>query len=271
MFIPLFFLWSSIVGAQDIKSDSDFVSFINPKTTHRHDRRKNHRTQMELWRMRPIHIYLGFYIMESIRLQPMKFTNQNSYISQHDRRYDGTFDGNLAIRVYLGLMIKSKNCIEISIENFPHDIIFDYKPDPKQYGPFTFGSLSSWGFYSASYKRDIFPKSKVCKLYLGGLFGIAYVGNTGFLDTFSTNSFGVQYSHVKFYKQTIAPIIGPTLNTDVNFGKFTFGLKFRLYWNPWTVWGKDVTIKYLNSPQEKFRVESAVLNFNWGAGLRYTF
>ena len=266
----LFCLLAEASFAQN-KVDKDSFGEFQTKA----EKKALRKEKMDKWRAKPYHVYLGFDVMDSKRLQPMKFTNKPADVSQHDGKYDGTFAGNLAIRIYLGLMIKKKNCVELSIENFPHEIIFDYKPNPQSYGPYTYSSLQSWALFSACYKRDVFPRSKILKLYPGAFFGIMYVGNRGFLDTSSTsmglNSDITNYSHVKFYKMPVVPMIGPTLDADVNFWRFTIGLKFRLYWEPWTVWGKDVTVRLNNGPTEKFRIESAVLNFNCGIGLRYTF
>jgi hypothetical protein len=274
IFLLTFSFFSHLIYAQQSQIDTTQFLF-KTRAEKKEEKRQRRNTKMNLWRAKPYHAYLGVDVMESIRLQQMKFTNKPADVSEHNRKYDGMFSGNLAIRVYLGLMIKTKNCVEISIENFPHQITFDYKPDPTSYGSEEYRSTASWAFYSVAYKRDVLPRSKILKLYTGAFIGICYVGNAGFLDTFSLTSVlngnVSAYSHIKFYKMPVLPIIGPSIDADVNFWRFTIGLKFRLYWEPWSVWGKDVIVKYNNGPAEKFRVESSVLNFNWGLGLRYTF
>jgi hypothetical protein len=274
--VLLIFIVTSITFAQSNGPEGDSLLIMRGMTNHyarHHDSVVAERqARLAIWRQKPYHIYIGADLMVSYNFQHSHLINSpsNAYPTPGNLSF-------LTYRFYVGLMIHRLNLVEIGVENVAHLMRFyALIPITSQLASQAYYPMGTWNtgwMVSVAYKRDIFPKSHKWKLYPGAFAGLDILQNPGFAySSTSTFDHDTIVGHWQGYAKTsVVPIFGPTVDADVNFGHFTFGVKFRLYYSPVTVRGASVQIQHNSDSPLNFKIESPLLNFNWGIGLRYTF
>jgi hypothetical protein len=267
-----------LICTTSILGQEQFHAFGQSK---REKRKSNAIQRRKLWNEQPYHIYLGLDLASAFRQNTMRLVNAPAYIKSMDTK--DLSDGRATVRLYLGVLFKRTNHLEIAWEILPSQVFSQIKSiDTTKIttgiSGLYFGDFITHSLFSIAYKRDVIPHSKIFKLLPGLVFGLGYgdVPNFGIKSSPTTVQIGKDtYTLVdSFDSYTIKkafPVVGGLLDCDFNIRRVTLGIKFRLNYSPVTVWGTPYIVTKNNQPPDHFKVETNIFNFNLGVGIRYTF